>query len=77
MYFRPPLLRCVLLTEQEVARSWRSLFRLKGITEETFNQAERLLDELRPESPLRHRLNTELVELRDLKRPKQKVAVAK
>jgi hypothetical protein len=34
---------------------------------ETFDRAEDLLDEeLRPESPLRHRLTQELEELRDL-----------
>ena len=65
-----------MLTEQEVARSWRSVFHLKGVTEEAFIQAEHLLEELRPESPLWHRLNAELRELRELKRPKRKVAVA-
>jgi hypothetical protein len=30
----------------------------------TFDRAEQLLDELRPESPLRHRLMMELEELR-------------
>ncbi len=30
----------------------------------TFERAEQLLEELRPESPLRHRLTTELEELR-------------
>jgi hypothetical protein len=30
----------------------------------TFDRAEQLLDELRPESPLRHRLSMELEELR-------------
>jgi hypothetical protein len=59
-----------LLTEQEISRSWRSLFRGKGIDDETFAKAEKLLDELRPESPLRHRLETELEELRDLKAAK-------
>ena len=32
-----------------------------------FDKAELLLDELRPESPLRHRLAMELEELRELK----------
>jgi hypothetical protein len=59
--------RCELLTEQEISRSWRNLFRAKVLNEETFTQAQRLLDELRPESPLRHRLETELEELRSLK----------
>lgn len=54
-----------MLTEHEVSRSWRGL--LKGeLNSEAFEKAEALLDELRPESPLRHRLATELAELREL-----------
>ncbi len=34
------------------------------MTEETFVKAEALIEELRPENPLRHRLSTELTELR-------------
>jgi hypothetical protein len=53
-----------MLTEQEVSRIWGKLF--KGeVTGESFGKAESLLDELRPESPLRHRLSTELEELRE------------
>jgi hypothetical protein len=55
---------CVL-TEQEVARSWARLFKGER-TSETFAKAEALLEELRAESPLRHRLSTELEELREL-----------
>lgn len=52
-----------MLTEQEVSRSWRTL--LKGdLTEEKFQKAEVLLDQLRAESPLRHRLSMELEEIR-------------
>jgi hypothetical protein len=54
----------VLLTEQEISRSWRSLFRGQECTDEMLTKAEQLLDELRPESPLRHRLGAELDELR-------------
>jgi len=36
------------------------------MNEEAFSRAEALLDELRPESPLRHRLGAELDELREL-----------
>jgi hypothetical protein len=54
-----------VLTEQEVARSWAGLWKAE-VTSETFDRAEVLLDELRPESPLRHRLTRELVELREL-----------
>jgi hypothetical protein len=60
-----------LLTEQEITRSWRSLFRSAKMSEEIFAHAERLLDELRPESPLRHRLETELKELRAKKLQKR------
>lgn len=55
-----------MLTEQEVSRSWRKLFVKSEITPETFIKAEALLDELRRESPLRHRLSNELEELRQL-----------
>jgi hypothetical protein len=56
-----------LLTEQEIARSWRKLFSKKEVNDEILGKAEALLDELRPESPLRHRLESELSELRKLK----------
>lgn len=55
-----------MLTEQEVARSWRVLFAGTTLSSDTFVKAECLLDELRPESPLRHRLSTELEEIRRL-----------
>ena len=53
-----------MLTEQEISRAWRSLFRGADCTDELLAKAEQLLEELRPESPLRHRLSTELDELR-------------
>ena len=55
-----------LLTEQEISRSWRGLFKDREITGEAVTKAEGLLEELRPESPLRHRLGIELEELRKL-----------
>jgi hypothetical protein len=55
-----------LLTENEVSRSWNRLFKDRNISSNTFDNAENLLDELRPESPLRHRLSSELDELRKL-----------
>ena len=54
-----------MLTEQEVSRSWAGLFKAQDITIDVLEKAENLLDELRPESPLRHRLDAELVELRE------------
>ena len=58
-----------MLTEQEVARSWSRLFKNQEITVDSLDRAENLLDELRPESPLRHRLMSELNELRQLQGP--------
>ncbi len=55
-----------MLTEKEVSTSWRNLFKARELSDEVFEKAEALLDELRPESPLRHRLAGELVELRRL-----------
>jgi len=57
--------RYSVLTEQEVSRSWARLFKGEK-NNETFAKAEVLLDELRAESPLRHRLSSELEELREL-----------
>jgi hypothetical protein len=54
-----------LLTESEVSRSWIRLFK-NGLSQEAFESAEELLNELRPESPLRHRLVGELEELREM-----------
>jgi len=53
-----------VLTEQEVAQSWRKLFKGGEFDDADLAKAEALLDELRPESPLRHRLMNELDELR-------------
>jgi len=60
-----------LLTENEIQRTWRALFRDQQISEDTFTRAEALLEELRPESPLRHRLDGELGELRKIRSKKQ------
>ncbi len=54
-----------MLTENEVSRTWSRLFK-DGVTEEAFDNADNLLSELRPESPLRHRLELELGELRKM-----------
>jgi hypothetical protein len=56
-----------LLTEQEINRSWRKLFKGREIDDDVLDKAEALLEELRPESPLRHRLGEELSELRKLR----------
>jgi len=55
-----------LLTENEVSRSWNRLFKDSNFSTDTFDSAEALLDELRPESPLRHRFSNELEELKKL-----------
>jgi hypothetical protein len=53
-----------LLTEAEVQRSFNKIFKGATPRPELCDKAEALLDELRPESPLRHRLSCELEELR-------------
>ena len=56
-----------MLTEATVEEMFRKLMADPNRGEEVFEKAEDLLDEeLRPESPLRHRLSQELEELRDL-----------
>jgi len=54
-----------LLTESTVEVMFRKLMNDPNRDEETFDKAEELLEEeLRAESPLRHRLSVELDELR-------------
>ena len=55
-----------MLTEAEVQRSFRKIFNGAETGSEEFEKGEALLDELRPESPLRHRLSVELDELRKI-----------
>ena len=60
----------VLLTEATVEKMFRSLMNDPARNEEIFDKAEELLEEeLRPESPLRHRLTVELEELREIATP--------
>lgn len=56
----------MLLSESSVEAGIRRLLSDGEQNEETFDRAEEMLDELRPESPLRHRLSQELDELRAL-----------
>jgi hypothetical protein len=59
-----------LLTENEIQRTWRALFRGQEVSDDMLVRAEALLEELRPESPLRHRLDGELSDLRKIKSKK-------
>ncbi len=59
-----------MLNEHEVLIGWRQLFTNKMITTQSLDRAKALIDELRAESPLRHRLSTELNELRTLHQKK-------
>lgn len=63
-----------MLTEQEVSRSWSQVLKGTKIESAAFERAEELLEELRPESPLRHRLTQELEELRNLHLSKHSVS---
>jgi hypothetical protein len=60
-----------MLTEQQIARSWRRLLSEGQFSDDIAAKAEALLEELRAESPLRHRLRTELDDLLRLKLQKQ------
>lgn len=60
-----------LLTEQQIGRSWHKLLTKHELDDQTMAKAKALLDGLRPESPLRHRLQAELDELRKRKLQKQ------
>ncbi|WP_442511246.1 hypothetical protein SH528x_002916 [Novipirellula sp. SH528] len=54
-----------LLTEATIEKMFRTLMNDPNRSDESFDKAEELLeDELRAESPLRHRLTVELEELR-------------
>lgn len=54
-----------MLSEASVEKTFRKLLSSPERTEQDLDRAEELLDELRSESPLRHRLSVELDELRD------------
>ena len=58
-----------MLTEAEVQRTFSRMMKT-GVSPETLDKAEELLDELRAESPLRHRLMLELDELRKMQTAK-------
>jgi hypothetical protein len=55
-----------MLTESSVEKTFRKLLTSPERTETDLDRAEELLDELRPESPLRHRLSVEIDELRSI-----------
>ncbi|WP_145120022.1 hypothetical protein [Rosistilla oblonga] len=55
-----------MLSESSVEASVRRILSDGEQNEATFDRVEEMLDELRPESPLRHRLSQELDELRAL-----------
>ena len=57
---------CQLLTEAEIQRSYRKIISESKEDPSAFDRAEELLEELRLESPLRHRLSSEIDELREL-----------
>ncbi len=55
-----------MLTEAQIERSFGKLLQSPEITPEVIEKAEALLERLRCESPLRHRLQVQLDELRAL-----------
>jgi hypothetical protein len=61
-----------MLSEHDVSVMWRELFRTPNVASDSVIKAKTLLEELRPESPLRHRLAVELDEICDLNRTRRK-----
>ncbi len=55
-----------MLTESQVEKSFRNMISKPQLVEDDFEKAEELLDNLRAESPLLHRLSKELEEVRAL-----------
>jgi len=55
-----------VLNDRDATIRWSKLFRGQDITTLTLEKAESLLDELSPESPVRHRFAMELEELQRL-----------
>ena len=55
-----------MLTESEVQKNFRKILTSTEITTAALEKAEDLIDQLRYESPLRHRLTEELDEIRKL-----------
>lgn len=55
-----------MLNEGHVTLLWQKLFREQAINAEMLTRADELIEELRPESPLRFRYEKELGEIRVL-----------
>ncbi len=55
-----------MLTEAQVQQSFRKIIATPDLSGEDLDRAEELLDQIRPESPLRHRLGEEIEQLRQL-----------
>ena len=62
-----------MISEIDVQNSWRKLWQDAEVAPiSKLKQADALLEELRPESPLYHRLAQELSEIRSLHAPNSK-----
>jgi hypothetical protein len=55
-----------MLYERDATRLWQQLFHGQTVTSQILTEAEKLVDDLPAESPLRSRLTTELDEIRSL-----------
>ena len=56
-----------MLTEQQIQTSFRKLFQAGAeLSPDLLDKADALIDQLRLESPLRHRLSEELEEIREM-----------
>jgi hypothetical protein len=55
-----------MLAERDATRLWQQLFHGQCVTPQLLNEADSLINQLKPESPLRLRYMTELDEIRKL-----------
>ncbi|MEQ8667687.1 MAG: hypothetical protein RIC12_00855 [Pirellulales bacterium] len=60
-----------MLKESDANRLWQQLFHGQTVTSQTIAEADALVEDMHPESPLRLRLSAELEEIRDLPQLKQ------
>ena len=54
--------------QKDITLEWREIFKDGNLNKKTFDRAQKLLDELSVESPLRVRFENELNELRKIEK---------
>lgn len=60
-----------MLNEGQILLKWQQLFSDNPVTPASLAAADQLIEQLRPESPVRFRLEQELRDIRQLQLPKE------